>query len=207
MSKVCLICQAPYEPASPRQKWCKGCTSTARKQERQRYERENADTLLPKRRAYQAARAAADPERKRQDQRDWRAKHREALNAKRRTPEYRAKAAARLREKRKSDPSFVVHVRMASAVHQALRGKKAGRKWESLVGYTLADLMRHLERQFVRGMTWENMGEWHIDHIRPKVGFDQTHPDQLRECWALSNLRPLWAPANQAKAAKREHLL
>lgn len=154
-----------------------------------------------------AAKAAADPQKKRDDQKAWRDRNREALNAKRRTPEARAKAAARLRKKYESDPSHRVHVRMASAVHQALREAKAGRKWETLVGYTLADLVTHLERQFLRGMTWENMGQWHIDHIRPKSGFDQTDPAQFRECWGLANLRPLWAPANQAKAAKREHLL
>jgi hypothetical protein len=45
---------------------------------------------------------------------------------------------------------------------------KKGRKWEHLVGYTVEDLMAHLESLFVGGMNWENMGDWHIDHKVPK---------------------------------------
>lgn len=153
-----------------------------------------------------AARRAADPEKVRALNRAWWKRNREAIAERRKTPEAREKANAYLREKNKN-PANRIHNRMSSAIRQALREGKAGRKWETLAGYTLADLVAHLERQFVRGMTWENMGQWHIDHIRPKSGFDQTDPVQFQECWGLANLRPLWASANQAKAAQRTHLL
>ncbi|WP_159457659.1 hypothetical protein [Xaviernesmea oryzae] len=98
---------------------------------------------------------------------------------------------------------------MASAIYQAIREKKGGRKWEHVVGYTLEDLVRHIERQFLPGMSWSNMGEWHIDHIVPKSSFlyeDDEDPD-FKACWALTNLRPLWADANQKKHAKRIYLI
>lgn len=93
---------------------------------------------------------------------------------------------------------------MSNYIYQAIRQDKAGRHWESLVGYTLSDLMFRLEFQFQRGMTWENYGEWHIDHIRPIASFHYTSPqdEEFQQCWSLANLRPLWAKDNIAKGAK-----
>ena len=48
-------------------------------------------------------------------------------------------------------------------------------------------------------MSWENMGEWHLDHIRPCASFDLTDPDQQRQCFHYSNLQPLWASDNLSK--------
>lgn len=64
--------------------------------------------------------------------------------------------------------------------------------------------MAHLERQFLPGMTWENRGEWHIDHIRPLCSFQFQTPDcpQFREAWALTNLQPLWAQDNLKKGGR-----
>ena len=40
-------------------------------------------------------------------------------------------------------------------------------------------------------MSWQNHGQWHIDHIRPFCTFDKdTKPSIVN---ALSNLRPLWS--------------
>ena len=50
---------------------------------------------------------------------------------------------------------------MSTAIRLALKGNKNGRGWERLVGYTLSDLTKHLEKQFKEGVGWENMGEWH----------------------------------------------
>ena len=49
---------------------------------------------------------------------------------------------------------------------------KNNKSWITLVGYTLLELMTHLESQFTDGMTWENYGQWHVDHIRPCAKFD-----------------------------------
>lgn len=88
-------------------------------------------------------------------------------------------------------------------------GSKRKRRWESLVGYTLADLMKHLERQFLPGMSWENRSEWHIDHILPLASFSFQTPDdpEFKAAWALTNLRPLWALDNIKKNATRTHLI
>jgi len=73
-----------------------------------------------------------------------------------------------------------------------------------LIGCTIAELREHLEEQFIGGMTWDNYGDWHIDHIKPCVLFDLSDPDQQRECFHYTNLQPLWAKDNQSKGATYE---
>lgn len=50
-------------------------------------------------------------------------------------------------------------------------------------------------------MTWDNLGEWQIDHRKPCVSFDLTDPEQQRACFHYSNLQPLWEADNKAKWA------
>lgn len=74
----------------------------------------------------------------------------------------------------------------------------------SLCGFTVMELHKHLESQFTDGMSWDNMGEWHIDHIRPVKSFNfiSTECEDFKKCWALNNLQPLWAKDNLSKGNK-----
>jgi hypothetical protein len=107
-------------------------------------------------------------------------------------------------ERRKTDPQFALNVRLRSQMWRALGEQKRGRRWEAIVGYTVDELRAHLEARFVDGMSWENMGEWHIDHIRPLASFVFDGPDcpNVKRAWALSNLQPLWAQDNARKGAR-----
>lgn len=93
---------------------------------------------------------------------------------------------------------------MSTMIGQSLKGNKAGRHWETLVPYTLEDLKQHLENLFQLKMSWNNYGEWHVDHKIPKSIFKFTsHEDkEFQKCWALKNLQPLWAEENQRKYNK-----
>ena len=71
-----------------------------------------------------------------------------------------------------------------------------------LLGCSIAQLVQHLENKFKVGMTWDNQGLWHVDHIRPCASFDLTDPIQQRECFHYLNLQPLWAEDNMKKGAK-----
>ncbi len=94
--------------------------------------------------------------------------------------------------------------RMSSSMRKSLKGGKQGRKWESLAGYTVKQLKKHLEKQFINGMSWENMGAWHIDHKTPKAVFNFEKPEDIdfKRCWALKNLQPLWVRENCVKNDK-----
>lgn len=72
----------------------------------------------------------------------------------------------------------------------------------SLLGCTIEDLKSHLEKQFTKGMTWENYGKWHIDHIKPCSSFDLTNLEQQKICFHYTNLQPLWAKDNIKKSDK-----
>lgn len=89
-------------------------------------------------------------------------------------------------------------------MRSALNGLKEGQSWESLVGYNLIDLKEHLEKRFQTGMTWENYGDWHIDHIKPITSFNiiSTECKDFKKCWSLENLQPLWAEENMSKGSK-----
>jgi len=69
-----------------------------------------------------------------------------------------------------------------------------------LIGCSIDFLKKHLESQFVVGMSWENYGKWHIDHIRPCAGFNFSIPEEQRKCFHYSNLQPLWALENSIKS-------
>jgi hypothetical protein len=100
-------------------------------------------------------------------------------------------------------------MRIRQALRRALGSRKGGRGLADILGYDVETLRRHLERQFQPGMSWENMGEWHIDHIVPIASFcyaNERDPE-FKACWALTNLAPRWAEDNQQKHAKRVYLI
>jgi hypothetical protein len=94
---------------------------------------------------------------------------------------------------------------MKNAIRRGLRLGKGGQSWKALVGFSLEELKTHIERQFLPGMSWENMEEWHIDHILPLASFEfsETTGPGFKAAWALTNLRPLWAEDNISKKDKR----
>jgi exonuclease VII large subunit len=145
--------------------------------------------------------------------RKWAAQNREHLNAKRREArKNNPERFKRAQQRRQANIVQNIASRIRSGINQALRrGKEAkgGRPWESLVGYSANDLIAHIERQFTGRMSWQNFGEWHIDHIIPVSSFRFASVDdpEFRACWALTNLRPLRAKANREKHAKRMMLL
>lgn len=106
-------------------------------------------------------------------------------------------------------PKNKLRGRVTAMMNRCLASGKQGRSWVDLVPYGMDELRDHIERQFTKGMTWENMGDWHVDHIVPVASFNFTSPedDEFKACFALTNLRPMWARENQRKSAKRIYLI
>lgn len=114
---------------------------------------------------------------------------------------WRNENKARWKELRKKYTSIPI-VKVANNLRKRLREFINGERQLPGVGCTRDELKRHIELQFKDGMTWENYGQWHIDHIRPCASFDLLDPEQARQCTHYTNLQPLWAKDNLSKGAK-----
>lgn len=73
---------------------------------------------------------------------------------------------------------------------------------EHLLGCTFLEAKLHIEKLFQEGMTWENYGEWHIDHIKPVASVNSNDMESIKQINHISNLQPLWAKDNISKGAK-----
>lgn len=102
------------------------------------------------------------------------------------------------RKRWNTDPVYRSTMNLRRRMRLALRGANKSASSFELLGCTGEELKKHLESQFVDGMTWDNYGlhGWHIDHIRPCSEFDLSDHSQQRECFHHKNLRPLWAEDN-----------
>lgn len=92
-------------------------------------------------------------------------------------------------------------------INQKLKNRnlsKKGRASFDILGYSVKELKKHLEDQFKEGMSWNNHGKWHIDHIKPDSSFNYSSVDDkaFKQSWSLDNLQPLWAKDNLSKGAK-----
>lgn len=111
--------------------------------------------------------------------------------------------------RRKTDLKYVISKNTSRAIRLSLgKSVKAGRHWEDLVGYTLSDLKKRLQKTLPKNYTWQDYvnGELHIDHIIPISAFHFSkpeHPD-FKKCWSLSNLQLLPAKENLIKSDKLE---
>ena len=114
----------------------------------------------------------------------------------------RAKRAAKMRKARATNMNVRLGSSCRSRISSFLRGRglRKRKSTAQLLGCTWAELRAHLERQFTPGMSWENYGEWYVDHITPLASVGADEEAMLRLCH-FSNLQPLWAMDNFKKSA------
>ncbi len=123
------------------------------------------------------------------------------------TEKAKEKRLLRVKAKKENDKSYMLHCRIRHQIYYFLRRHKAKKSATSevkLLSYDAETLVRHIEKQFLPGMSWDNRDKWHIDHIVPLSSFDA---NSIYDAWALSNLRPLWATKNREKWAHRIFLI
>lgn len=118
--------------------------------------------------------------------------------------EFNIKQRLRTRMRRK-----IKNYKLGDLARDAIVRKGSSPKFEDFAGYTIKELRDHLERQFTKGMNWDQFcaGKIHIDHIVPLSAFDLKNEDELKAAWAITNLRPLWAKDNLQKSDNRDFLL
>jgi len=108
----------------------------------------------------------------------------------------------------RTDLKFNLNDRMRRAINHSLKGNKNGRHWETLVGYTLDDLVKRLKKTMPEGYCWEDCinGRLHLDHKIPISVFNFEKPEHIdfKRCWDLKNLQLLPARENLIKSNKLE---
>jgi len=116
-------------------------------------------------------------------------------------PKYARKIGRKLymRKRLKYDLDFRLKHNLRSRFYNAIkRGSKKGSVLD-LLGCSIKDLKKHLETQFIEGMTWENYGQWEIDHILPLNRCNVNKKMELEKFCHFSNLRPLWMSDNRKR--------
>ena len=102
-----------------------------------------------------------------------------------------------------NDELFAMKVRLRNLIRNSFRKqgyKKFDKNTETIVGISYGGFKLYMETKFLEGMTWENRGEWHIDHITPISSAKSE--EELIKLSHYSNLQPLWAEDNLSKSNK-----
>lgn len=159
---------------------CKSCKIIYSRE----YNRNNSDLLKQKKRRYYA------------NNKDKWVQRREA-----RRDEIREYNRVWQAHKYHNDPIFRLKAVLRSRLQNISNGRHAGSAVRDL-GCSVEQLKRWIEQQFQYGMTWDNYGQWHIDHIVPLSSFDLTQNPKVKKACHWFNLQPLWAQDNLSKGAR-----
>ena len=128
---------------------------------------------------------------------DGRSKDKEYLKKRKNT--YQIKYVA---ERRKTDVTYKLLYSLRSRITRALKNTIRLGYARDLLGCSLDFWKLYLEQQFKPGMSWDNYGAWHIDHIKPLASFDFSQPEAQLKCFHYTNTQPLWAKENMSKGNK-----
>jgi hypothetical protein len=130
-------------------------------------------------------------------QKKWREENRDKLRKTKRDYERNRKA---------SDPLYKLISNFRTAIYQVLKESNVekNRHYFDILQYTPEELIIHLELQFKDTMSWDNYGEWHVDHKLPITSFniEEMGDKEFMKCWALENLQPMWGEENIRKSNK-----
>ena len=126
------------------------------------------------------------------------------LTCKRYREENKDKISLTYKNKYNNNLLFKIGVLLRARLYHAIKDDQKSGSAISDLGCSIDVFKSYFESKFQEGMTWENHGEWHIDHIRPLSSFDLTNEEEFKTACNYSNLQPLWAEDNLKKSDKYE---
>ena len=157
----------------------------------------------------------------------WREKNKETLkeyvktwyeqnkeNRKEYLKEYREKNIDKIRKTKRDyernrkarDPLYKLISNFRTAIYQALKESNVekNKHYFDILQYTPKELVTHLENKFTDKMSWDNYGDWHVDHKLPITHFNiqEMGDEEFMRCWSLDNLQPMWGFDNIFKSNK-----
>lgn len=179
---------------------CKSCISVYHKQRFQ----QNKSKILKSRHDYIKTYRLNNKDYISEYNRNYYTKNKNRILKHKASPDYRMHQNKYEKEKRKNNISYRILGSLRSRINIAIRKNRGvkNHNTESLLGCNVDFLKNYIAEKFVKGMSWDNYGKWHIDHIKPCSSFDLTKPEQQKLCFHYSNLQPLWAKDNISKSNK-----
>lgn len=106
------------------------------------------------------------------------------------------------KKRRQTDILFKLTHNIRNLIYQSIKnnGYTKRSKTFKILGCNYEEFKLYIERQFKDGMSWENSGQWHYDHIYPvSLAKDEEELIRLNH---YTNFQPLWAEDNLRKGNK-----
>lgn len=206
--KYCILCNKVLEIKPIGRKNNKYCSLKCKRnynllinpEKIRKYQRDNHYKYKEKRKAYRKQWGLNNPG----YQKEWQKVNTDHIKQYSRI--YRKKNQQTINEKdrlrRKKNPLYkmAVYLRIRTRRLVKTKGFKKKYKFEEYIGCSKVELKVYIEQKFKSGMSWENYGQWHIDHIIPLVSAKTI--DDLYKLCHYTNLQPLWAKENLKKHDK-----
>ena len=151
-------------------------------------------------------------ERLKKNHKKWAEQNKEHLN--KYIKEYRENNVDKIRQikrdyernRKARDPLYKLISNFRTAIYTVLKESNVDKygHYFDILQYTPEQLITHLELKFKDTMTWDNYGEWHVDHKLPITHFNiqEMGDSEFMKCWSLDNLQPMWGDENIKKSNK-----
>ena len=69
------------------------------------------------------------------------------------------------------------------------------------LGCNIETFRKHIERQLIEDMSWQNYSEWHIDHKIP-LKYNKPSLEEVAQRLHYTNTHPMWAGENMSKSCR-----
>lgn len=112
------------------------------------------------------------------------------------------KILSKYKERLNNDPLFRFIQNLKCNVRNSLTKTGYSKKTRTfeIIGMEFDQFREYIEIQFKDGMSWDNYGEWHLDHKTP-ISWANSEEEAILLCH-YSNYQPLWSMENLSKGNK-----
>jgi len=108
--------------------------------------------------------------------------------------------------KRKTDSLFKLKESISKLINKSLKNKGFKKEYrsEEVLGCKIDEFKKYIENMFLEGMSWENHGDWHLDHKTP-VSWGNNE-EEIYKLNHYTNFQPLWEKDNLSKGNRWESI-
>lgn len=191
---------------------CKDCNSKRQKElfspekklKAKEYQKNNPEKI----KKWKLNERIKNSERYRKVKREYYLNNKDILSAKQKVnyQKNKTKIHEQMKNKYHSDIQYKLKLNLRRRMNKMVRRNERNGSAVKDLGCSLNSFKQYIESKFQIGMTWENYGKWHLDHIYPLSKVDLTNREQFLKVAHFTNYQPLWAKDNISKSNKLENL-